>query len=116
MSSELLTGKLLYNEPSILAMTTRICTEPVPSVREQRADLSRELDRVVLRCLEKDPARRVQSVAELASALRPFASKRSRESVTRIVNTAKAHPTRAFLAASATRTGWAMERGEVVAS
>jgi serine/threonine-protein kinase len=87
---ELLTGKLLYNEPSILAMTTRICSEPVPSVRERRADLPRALDRVVLRCLEKDPARRVQSVAELALALRPFASRRSRESVTRIVNTAKA--------------------------
>ena len=87
---ELLTGRLLYNETSILAMTTRICNDPVPSVREQRADLPRELDRVVLRCLEKDPARRVQSVAELALALRPFASKRARESVTRIVNTAKA--------------------------
>lgn len=42
------------------------------SVRRARPEVPRELGRVVERCLEKDPARRYQTPAEVAHALRAF--------------------------------------------
>ena len=42
------------------------------SLRSVRPDATRALERVILRCLEKDPARRFQTVADLATALVPF--------------------------------------------
>lgn len=69
---ELLTGTLLYDEPSIPRLLSRICSEPVPSIRARRTELPRGLERVVERCLEKNPSRRFQSIGALALALRPF--------------------------------------------
>ena len=47
---------------------------PVPP-NQRRPDLPTALSDVVLRCLSKDPAGRYRDVAELAEALRPFASR-----------------------------------------
>ena len=48
--------------------------DPPPSVRGQRPDVARGLDRVVRRCLAKDPADRPQSHADLSRLLLPFGS------------------------------------------
>jgi serine/threonine-protein kinase len=82
---ELLTGSLIHDEKSVGPLLTRICHCPVRSARGRRADLPEELDGVILRCLERDPSRRVQNVAELARALIPFAAERSKASIARIV-------------------------------
>jgi serine/threonine-protein kinase len=47
---------------------------PVPP-NQRRPELPTALSDVVLRCLSKDPAGRYRDVAELAEALRPFASR-----------------------------------------
>lgn len=48
-------------------------TQPVPPPRRLRPDLPRDLDTVVLKCLEKDPARRYPAgCGELAEDLRRF--------------------------------------------
>jgi serine/threonine-protein kinase len=48
--------------------------DPVPP-NHRRPDLPTALSDVVLRCLSKDPGGRYRDVAELAEALRPFASR-----------------------------------------
>ena len=56
--------RILETAPTPL---TTLCPEALPA-----------LQAVIDRCLEKDPARRYQSVAELATALSPFAPSRAR--------------------------------------
>ena len=55
--------------PEICARVLDGTPAPLASVRP---DVPRGLEAVVLRCLEKDPSRRFQTVADLASALVPF--------------------------------------------
>ena len=72
---ELLSGRLPFegdNAGAICAMI--VADEPVP-LRMMKEDLPAELERIVMRCIEKEPAERYQDVAELAEALRPFGSK-----------------------------------------
>jgi serine/threonine-protein kinase len=68
----LLAGVLPFQGESMPAIFAAVLegTPSPPSVHNPA--LSAPIDQIVLRCLEKDPARRFQSVAELASALLPF--------------------------------------------
>ncbi len=84
---ELLTGSLIHEVDSVGAMLARVCYCPVPSLRSRRPDLPEELDRVILRCLDRDRDRRIQDVPALAKALLPFAAASSRLSVSRIART-----------------------------
>jgi serine/threonine protein kinase len=69
---ELLTGKMPFHGTTYPELVLRVVEEPPPPARELRPEISPELEVVMLRCLEKDPAQRFQDVAELASALAPF--------------------------------------------
>jgi serine/threonine-protein kinase len=44
-------------------------TEPTPPSTRTEIPVPEELDRILLKCLEKDPARRFQSARELSVAL-----------------------------------------------
>jgi serine/threonine-protein kinase len=55
---QLLTGRLPFDGGTLLELTSRICGEDPPPPRRLRRDLSRDLERVVLLMLEKEPARR----------------------------------------------------------
>jgi serine/threonine-protein kinase len=80
---ELLTGVTAFDEPSLLELSAAILErEPVP-LQTLRPDASIELENVVLRCLSKNPDDRYQNVAELTTALFPFAPRRARISAER---------------------------------
>ena len=81
---ELLTGELVFGGGSLEAILARISADsPVPLGRG-RSEVPTGLERVIIACLEKAPARRLPSVADLARALLPFAPESSRPTVARI--------------------------------
>jgi len=75
---QLLTGTHAFRADSVSACLARIVADPPRPLRAARPEVSEELERVVLACLEKDPERRLQSVAALAWSLSPFAPERAR--------------------------------------
>jgi WD40 repeat protein/Flp pilus assembly protein TadD len=69
---ELLTGRPPFEGPTPMETMRRVTTEaPVPP-RRLRRGLPRDLETVVLKCLEKDPRKRYRSAAALAEDLRRF--------------------------------------------
>jgi hypothetical protein len=62
------------------------------SMREHRPEVPEALDALVLRCVEREPARRVQSMVELAQGLAPFASARGVLSVDWITHASAGQP------------------------
>lgn len=81
---ELLTGKTPFQADTVSGLIATVVSEAPPPLRDSRPDLPAELEAVVLRCLEKDPARRVQHVGTLAMALQAFAPAQGAVSVPRI--------------------------------
>ena len=67
---EVLTGRLPFTGQTPIAVALAHKTETPPLPRTLRPGVPAWLERVVLRCLEKDPARRFASASELAAELR----------------------------------------------
>lgn len=67
---ELLAGRTAFDADTFPAVCAAIVTDCPPSLRELVPDITRELENVVMRCLEKDPERRYQSVTAFANDLR----------------------------------------------
>lgn len=63
------TGRALFDYDRPLQVMVAHASERPSTPRSHRPDLPDELEAVILRCLEKDPADRFQSVAELREAL-----------------------------------------------
>jgi len=72
---ELLTGRPAFRGDSLPAICASIAADPPAPLREKRPDVPPELEAIVIRCLEKDPARRFSTVAELRQALLPFSGR-----------------------------------------
>ena len=89
---ELLTASLPFDGPSASALHAAIAMDPPASIRQRRPDLPQHVEAAILRCLEKDPARRFQTVQELAAAIAPFATDRGRQSSSALVGTAGSAP------------------------
>jgi serine/threonine-protein kinase len=87
---ELISGVPAFKGQSMAELCAQILQDPAPSLVELRAGVPAALDRVVQRCLEKDPKRRFANVGELAIALAEFASPEGRASATRIVRVLEA--------------------------
>lgn len=66
---EMLTGEVPFDAKEPLAIAQMHIKDPVPLPSGVRPDLSRDLERVILKCLDKNPAHRYRTGAELASAL-----------------------------------------------
>ena len=81
---ELLTTRPPFEAESLSGLCAAIAADEPVALRQRREDLPVELEQVVMRCLEKDPDRRYQNVAELARALGPFASPEAQASVARV--------------------------------
>jgi serine/threonine-protein kinase len=71
---QLLTGDVPFNADTLAGLCVAIATKEPRRLRDRRTDLPVDLEQVVLRCLAKKPDDRYANVAELATALVPFAA------------------------------------------
>jgi serine/threonine protein kinase len=67
---ELLTGRIPFVADSPMALALAHTREPAPPPRSIRSDVPAWLNRVVLKCLEKNPADRFPTAADVAQELR----------------------------------------------
>jgi eukaryotic-like serine/threonine-protein kinase len=65
-------GKRPFTGQTLGQLCTQILEAKPTPLGKLRRDLPDGFERIVMRCLEKEPSRRYQSVAELVSALRAF--------------------------------------------
>lgn len=70
---ECLTGRLPFVGETLPDIVNQIFANAPPPPRRQRPEIPEGLERVVVRCLAKDPKKRFQSAEDLVSALAPFA-------------------------------------------
>jgi serine/threonine-protein kinase len=103
---ELLTGRVPFEAEGLLALAVRIANDISPSLAGLRPDAPSDLEPVILKCLEKDRARRYGDVGALAAALVAFAPVRARsmvDRIARIVEQAPVPPTDTVASPSAGR-------------
>jgi eukaryotic-like serine/threonine-protein kinase len=81
---ELLTGELPFYADNVAELFVAVLEGVVTPIRARRADVSPELEQIVMRCLSRDVEARYRDVAELAEALGPLAPLGSHASVQRI--------------------------------
>jgi serine/threonine-protein kinase len=74
---ELLTGSMPFYGEGVPQLCVSILRDPPVPLRRVRPGAPAELEAVILKCLEKDRARRYRNVAELAQELAPFAPESS---------------------------------------
>lgn len=70
---QLLTGHTPYDARTVADLCAMLLRDPPAPPSRYRNDLPLELEAVILRCLEREPADRYQNVSQLADALTPFA-------------------------------------------
>jgi serine/threonine protein kinase len=81
---QLLSNKTPFDADTVHALCAALLTEAPKPLETQQTGLPPALCAVVMRCLAKDPEERYASVAQLATALRPFGSPSAAASMTRI--------------------------------
>lgn len=75
---ELAGGKRPFDGPSLGAIISAIIAHPVPPIRRVRPDVPAALERIICRCLEKDPARRFATTSALAAEISRCAERSAR--------------------------------------
>ena len=81
---ELLAGARPFEAETVTGLCAKIVADPPEPLRSRRPEVAFALEDVLMHSLEKDLKRRYQSVAELAAALKPFASSEGKTSADRI--------------------------------
>jgi eukaryotic-like serine/threonine-protein kinase len=81
---EMLAGASPFGGDTLPEVCARIMAEPPGPLRELRPEVPPVLESIVTRCLEKEPAKRFQDVAELAQALAPFGEPEAKSAADRI--------------------------------
>ena len=66
---EMLVGRVPFDDPSIPSLLVKHMAEPPRPPSALRPDVPPAIESIVLRLLEKDPARRFQSAEDLSAAL-----------------------------------------------
>lgn len=74
---EMLTGARLFQRDNELATVSAVMTDPIPPPRQVRPTMPPEIEAVVMKALERDPARRFQNAEELQRALNEFIAHRT---------------------------------------
>ena len=75
---ELLSGTTPFVAETFGSMAIKVATEALPPLT---TNLPRGLPEIIYRCLEKDPLRRFQNVAELSAALAPYAQSTAKAAI-----------------------------------
>ena len=83
----LLSGFPAFTATTVPGLLASIVADPATPITAVRSDVPAGLENVILRCLEKNRGARFPSLADLASALRPFAASDAQASVDRITRT-----------------------------
>ncbi len=91
MLYEMVTGRRPFSGDSHLAVLSAILRDDPAPIQETRGDLPPELDRILIRCLRKDPDRRFQHTGDLNVALQELRE----ESDSGVARTAPFKPQRA---------------------
>lgn len=73
----ILTGRAPYSGSNVGEVLARILSESPDAPSSIRPEIPQALDRVVLRAMERDPAKRFRDLAEFREALAPFVKKES---------------------------------------
>jgi serine/threonine protein kinase len=81
---ELITGVAPFDGTTMPDLLAAILQDPPPPLRQLRPDAPEGLEKVISRCLEKDPSARFSDVAELTEALAPFGTASARLSADRV--------------------------------
>ena len=98
---EMVTGRKPFTGDSRVAILSRILTaEPMPP-HELAAAIPPDLEKAILRCLRKDPARRYQTMADLKVALEDLKAESASGSAPAAVSDAKAPSSRRWVWAAA---------------
>lgn len=71
---EMLTGRTPFAGRSVLEVVVAVINEPVRPPRQLNPKIHRDVQTIVMKCLEKDPRLRYDSAAELRDDLRRFRS------------------------------------------
>ena len=82
---ELLTGKVPFGGETPVAIAMKVIQQPAVPPQTMRRDVPEWIDRIVVKCMDKDPKNRYLNAAQLAEALRkPHA--RARPAMRRLPN------------------------------
>jgi serine/threonine-protein kinase len=87
---EMITGRVPFDGETIPEVCAKILRDAPEPMSQRNPGVPPGLDRVVLRCLEKERNDRFQNVAELANALVDYGPRRARASAERITRTIEA--------------------------
>ena len=72
---ELLSGSPAFEGTTLPGVCAAIAADPPAALRLKRPEVPLEVEAIVLKCLEKDPARRFQTARELLEKLSPWAGR-----------------------------------------
>jgi len=81
---ELLSGGPPFDGRMVPEVIAKIAADPPTPLRTRLPGVDPRLEQIILRCLQKDPAARFPTVAELAAALLPFGGPRAAMTMHRI--------------------------------
>lgn len=76
---ELVTNSVPFDAELMTELVTKVLTEQARPPSQTRPGIAPSFEGVVMRCLDKQPKNRYQSVHELMAALRPFVPRNSQE-------------------------------------
>src|SRR5688572_12959490 len=87
---ELLTGRVPFDAGGVAEICAMVLKDPVTPPSTYARGLPSDLEAVVMKCLEKDPTLRFQTIAELAFALEPYtAEEGSARRILQVMQTAQ---------------------------
>jgi predicted esterase len=110
---ELVGGRLPFDGPTLTAIISAILIDPPPSLKRLRPDAPAELERIICRCLEKNPDKRFASTADLAAELHLYERRRmhAAQGFSAFLRKPAVSATLAALTLALVATGWLWARG-----